>query len=191
MRYLAIATVMTNALIGSGPSALMPWTRFPRAPSAMRRRRSSGLTRRSSSQLGLSQERVEKANDALEAQASHHQQHRSWTSRASTLQKRRPVVNTLGDAARDGLHDRIGKIQQLSLDRITFDDQRQAQYIRRMHECINSHMPRSCRTAVTDAKERERQVLDRSIELLLAGARQGKVQPGIRLRHCFTPGVSG
>ncbi len=34
--------------------------------------------------------------------------------------------------------------------------------------------------SVTDAKERERQVLDRSIELLSAGARQGKVQPGIR-----------
>ncbi len=45
--------------------------------------------------------------------------------------------------------------------------------------------------SVTDAKERERQVLDRSIELLTAGARQEKNTAGKPSRHCSTPGACG
>ncbi|WP_455874660.1 flagellar hook-associated family protein [Rhizobium yanglingense] len=106
MRYLAMATVMTNALMRSGPWQLMPWTRFPqqrhrlcgagdirprdagRASSACRRSASRRRTTLSMPRLTIINNKVVDLQGVDPA--------RSFDPRQD-----------LGNAARNGLHDRI------------------------------------------------------------------------------------
>jgi flagellar hook-associated protein 3 FlgL len=68
MRYFALATVVTSALMGQSLSTDAMSAVSSKAITYTTRATSGIVTQ--GSQLGLSQERVEKANDALDAQAN-------------------------------------------------------------------------------------------------------------------------
>lgn len=68
MRYFALASVMTSALLGQGLSSDAMSTVSKQAISYTTKATSGLVTQ--ASQLGLSQERVKKSNDALDAQSN-------------------------------------------------------------------------------------------------------------------------
>jgi flagellar hook-associated protein 3 FlgL len=111
MRYLAMATVMTNALIdqGLGSDAMDAVSDQAIGYAAQS---TTGLVTQQS-QLGLSQERVTKANDALDAQAS------ILNNKVVDLQGVDPAeASTLVKSLQTQLeaaYTIVSKIQQLSL----------------------------------------------------------------------------
>ncbi|WP_431321419.1 flagellar hook-associated family protein [Rhizobium sp. YTU87027] len=111
MRYFALASITVSALAGQGLSADALGTVTSKAIGYAAQATTGIVTQ--ASQLGLSQERVEKANDALDAQSSILQNklvdlQGVDTSEASTL------VNTL-QTQLETAYTIVSKIQQLSL----------------------------------------------------------------------------
>jgi len=111
MRYFALASITVSALAGQGLSADALGTVTKKAIGYAAQATTGIVTQ--ASQLGLSQERVEKANDALDAQSSILQNklvdlQGVDTSEASTL------VNTL-QTQLETAYTIVSKIQQLSL----------------------------------------------------------------------------
>ncbi|TCU28087.1 flagellar hook-associated protein 3 FlgL [Rhizobium azibense] len=111
MRYLAMATVMTNALIDQGLGTDAMDAVSSRAIGYAAQATSGLVTQQS--QLGLSQERVSKANDALDAQAA------IINNKVVDLQGVDPaeastLVKTL-ETQLETAYTIVSKIQQLSL----------------------------------------------------------------------------
>lgn len=111
MRYFALATVMTSALFGQGLSTDAMSAVSSKAITYTTRATTGIVTQ--GSQLGLSQERVEKANDALDAQ-SNIMQNKLLDIQGVDQYEASTLVKTL-ETQLETAYTIVSKIQQLSL----------------------------------------------------------------------------
>ncbi|QND39861.1 flagellar hook-associated family protein [Rhizobium leguminosarum bv. viciae] len=111
MRYFALASVMTSALLGRGLSSDAMSTVSKQAISYTTKATSGLVTR--ASQLGLSQERVKKSNDALDAQ-SNIIKNKLVDLRGVDPYEASTLVKTL-ETQLETAYTIVSKIQQLSL----------------------------------------------------------------------------